>query len=133
MKMSLWCCALFVALTVSSLWAKPKVEVRIRIHDQWTRYKIDDSMPNLGNSVSNVTTTTIAYLNVTFLSDDAEAVAQNKGQWCISGDSLLNTDGEYPGTLDGNNLVIQIPQKNGKPKSFNYKIFDHKWHDSSAK
>jgi len=35
--------------------------------------------------------------------------------------------------IDGNNLVIQIPQKNGKPKNFNYKIFDHKWNDSSAK
>jgi hypothetical protein len=133
MRTSPWLCAIFVAITVSSLWAKPKVDVRVKIHDQWTRDKIDESMPNLGNSVSNVTTITVAYLNVTVLSDNAEAVAQNKGQWCIVGDSLLDTQGDYQGTLDGTNLEIDVPQKNGKPKHFTYKVFDRSWRDSSAK
>ena len=34
---------------------------------------------------------------------------------------------EYHGTLDGNTLEIEIPQKNGKTKKKSYVVFDHKW------
>lgn len=68
----------------------------------------------------------VFYLNVTVLSDNSEAVAKNNGQWCIKGDDLLSSF-EYHGTLEGNNLEIEIPQKNGKTKKRSYVVFDRKW------
>jgi len=34
---------------------------------------------------------------------------------------------DYKGTLDGNSLEIEIPQKNGKIKKVSFGIYDRKW------
>ena len=57
-------------------------------------------------------------------------MAKNNGQWCIKGDELLSSI-EYHGTLDGNNLEVEIPQKNGKTKKRSYVVFDRKWRNLS--
>jgi hypothetical protein len=64
------------------------------------------------------------------MSDNAEAVAKNSGQWCIKGDTLLGAI-DYKGTLEGNSLEIEVPQKNGKIKKIAFGIFDRKWHKLS--
>ena len=69
----------------------------------------------------------VFFANVTLRSDNAEAVAKNNGQWCITGDIELDRATEYHGTLNGENLEIEFPQKNGKIKKEHYEIFDHKW------
>jgi hypothetical protein len=53
-------------------------------------------------------------------------VAQSDGKWCIKGDSLLGNS-EYHATLSGNDLQVEVPQKNGKVKKFNFVVYDHKW------
>jgi hypothetical protein len=60
-------------------------------------------------------------------SKNAEAVAKNDGQWCITGDTQLDRGAEYQGTLNGNNLEIEIPQKNGKTKKKSFDVIDRKW------
>jgi len=70
---------------------------------------------------------TVYFLNVTVLSDNAEAVAKSNGQWCITGDTNLDKNTEYHGTLNGHDLVLEVPQKNGKIKKKNFEILDHKW------
>ena len=69
----------------------------------------------------------IYFLNVIVLSDNAEAVAKNNGQWCISGDIELDRATEYHGTLNGNSIELEIPQKDGKTKRKTFEVFDHKW------
>jgi hypothetical protein len=102
-------------LAASPLWAKPKVDVRVKVDDQIGVDRAKDSLSRSGAS-SDATTiyTRVFYLNVTVLSDNADAVAKNNGNWCISGDTGLDKSTEYRGTLDSNNLELEIPQKNGK-------------------
>jgi hypothetical protein len=38
---------------------------------------------------------------------------------------------DYKGTLEGNSLEIEVPQKNGKIKKIAFGIFDRKWHKLS--
>jgi hypothetical protein len=107
--------------------AKPKVEVRIRVNEGIGKYPQQDSLnkynsPLGGPLVSNE----IYYFNVAVLSDNAEAVSKNNGQWCIKGDAYLSSI-EYHGTMSGNDLVIEIPQKNGKFTKANFVVYDHKW------
>lgn len=78
--------------------------------------------PVAGPLISNE----IFYFNVKVLSDNTQAVAENNGQWCIKGEVDLNSN-EYHGTLSGNDLEIEIPQKNSKIKKMGFVIVDHKW------
>jgi hypothetical protein len=118
---------LLLLLTASPLWAKPKVEVRIRVNEGIGKNLPQDSLSRTGSTMdAPVNAGQVFYLNVTVLSDNADAVARNNGQWCIKGNDLLGSL-EYHGTLDGNNLEIEIPQKNGKTKKQSYAIFDRKW------
>lgn len=115
-------------LAASPLLAKPKVEVRIKIDDEIVKDRPQDSLSKGGGpSIPTTLYGSIYFLNVTMLSDNAEAVAKNKGQSYISGDIELDKATEYHGTLDGNKLELEIPQKNGKTKKKNFEIFDHKW------
>ncbi len=124
MKRHTW---LLLFLLASPLWAKPKVDVRVRVNEGIGKNLPQDSLSRTGASIDGALVgNQVFYLNVTVLSDNAEAVAKNNGQWCIKGDDLLGSI-EYHGTLDGNNLDIEIPQKNGKTKKKSYVIFDHKW------
>jgi hypothetical protein len=119
---------LLVLLAALPLWAKPKVGVRIKIDDEIVKDRPLDQLSRGGGSSLNTSIYgSVFFLNVTVLSDNAEAVAKNNGQWCISGDIALDKATEYHGTLDGNNLELEIPQKNGKTKKKNFEIFDHKW------
>lgn len=114
-------------LAASSLWAKPKVEVRVRVNEGIGKNLPQDSLSRTGSSMDGALGgAQVFYLNVTVLSDNADAVAKNNGQWCIKGDELLGSL-EYHGTLDGNTLEIEVPQPNGKIKKRSYGIFDHKW------
>jgi hypothetical protein len=122
-------------IAASPLLAKPKVDVRVRINDRFTREKVQDVLPNEGSSIGNpdsISTAVVYYMNITVISDNAEAVAKNNGQWCVTGDMGLNLGAEYHGTLDGNNLEIEIPQKNGKNNRKIFEIIDHKWRTPSA-
>jgi hypothetical protein len=119
---------LLALLTAAPIYAKPKVDVRVKVNDGIGRDHATDSLSKNGAaSTLNTTFNTIWFLNVTVLSENSEAVAKNNGQWCISGDAALDVNGEYPGTLDGNSLEIQMPLKNGKTKKLHFEIFDHKW------
>jgi hypothetical protein len=115
-------------LAASPLWAKPKVDVRVKVDDGVGVDRAKDSLSRVGGA-SPVTTiyTTVFFLNVTVLSDNADAVAKNNGQWCISGDTGLDKSTEYHGTLDGANLELEIPQKNGKIKKKSFDVIARNW------
>jgi hypothetical protein len=118
---------LLLLLAASPLCAKPKVDVRIKVNEGVGKNLPQDSLSRTGSAMdAPLNAGQVFYLNVTVLSDNADAVAKNNGQWCIKGDDLLGSI-EYQGTLDGNTLEIEIPQKNGKTKKKSYAIFDRKW------
>ena len=70
---------------------------------------------------------TVWFLNVSVASENAEAVAKGNGQWCITGMDVLDVNGEYRATLDGNSLDVLVFLKNGKVKKEHFEIIDHKW------
>ena len=120
---------LLLLLAASPLWAKPKVDVRVRVDDGVGKDRPQDSLSKGGGvgSGGGLIYGTVYFLNVTVLSDNAEAVAKSNGQWCITGDTNLDKNTEYHGTLNGHDLVLEVPQKNGKIKKKNFEILDHKW------
>jgi hypothetical protein len=127
MKSLTW---LLLLLVAGPVWAKPKVDVRIRVNDGVGRDR-KDSLSRTGSSYDGALTTGQDYfLNVTVVSDNAEVVAKNSGQWCIKGETLLGAI-DYKATLEGNYLEIEVPQKNGKIKKITFGIFDRKWHKLS--
>jgi hypothetical protein len=118
---------LLLMLAASPLLAKPKVDVRIKVNEGIGKNLPQDSLSRTNSTMEGpLNAGQVYFLNVTVLSDNADAVAKNNGQWCIKGDELLGSL-EYHGTLDGNTLEIEIPQKNGKTKKKSYAIFDRKW------
>ena len=120
-------CLALLLVAASPLWAKPKIQVRVKVNEGIGKNLPQDSLSRTGSSLDgSLGGTQVFYLNVTVLSDNADAVAKNNGQWCIKGDELLGSL-EYHGTLDGNTLEIEIPQPNGKTKKKSYGIYDHKW------
>jgi len=117
---------LLLLLVAGPVWAKPKVDVRVRVNEGIGKDH-KDSLSRTGSSYDgSLTTGQDFFLNVSVSSDNAEAVAKNNGQWCIKGDTLLGAM-DYKATLDGNSLEIEIPQKNGKIKKVSFGIFDRKW------
>ncbi len=118
---------LLVLLTAAPLCAKPKVDLRVKVNEGLRKDRAGDSLSKSGATPSNTFTVGVWFMNVTVTSDSSEAVAKNNGQWCITGDTALNVNGEYQGTLDGTSLDIQIPDKNGKTKKLHFEVFDHKW------
>jgi len=124
-------CTILMLLAATPIWAKPKVEVRIKLNDGFGIIE-HTSAPTRGGAFydDSGAAPTVFYQNVTVFSESAEAVAKNNGQWCIKGDAMLSTP-EYHGTLEGNNLEIEIPQKNGKIKKMNFVVYDHKWRTKS--
>jgi len=124
MKYRVYLTCLF--LLASALSAKTtKVNVRAKVDSSTTREKAQGSL-----SIA-VASPLITYVNVTLSSEDASAVANNNGQWCIqSQDEAVNLQkgGEYQGVLDGDFVELVIPLKNGKMRKISFKIFDHKWH-----
>lgn len=126
MRPFLW--LLLPLLAASPLLAKPKVDVRVKVNEELAKDRAQDSLSKSpGSSMSTTFYGTVFLLNVTVLSDNAEAVAKNNGQWCISGNIELDRATEYHGTLDGNNLTLEILQKNGKIKKQTFEIIDHRW------
>jgi hypothetical protein len=127
MKLQTGVLSLLILLAALPLWAKPKVEVRVKVNEGIGKNLPQDSLSRTGSSMEGALNAgQVFYLNVTVLSDHADAVAKNNGQWCIKGDELLGSL-EYRGTLDGNHLELEIPQKNGKTKKKSYVVFDRKW------
>ncbi len=120
--------SLLLLLAALPLWAKPKIEIRIKIDDQIIKERPRDSLSKGGGaSIPTTLYGTIYFLNVIVLSDNAEAVAKNSGKWCISGEIELDRATEYHGTLNGNSIELEIPQKDGKTKRNTFEVFDHKW------
>jgi hypothetical protein len=118
---------LLLLLAASPLWAKPKIAVRVRVNEGIGKNLPQDSLSRTGSSMDGaINAGQVFYLNVTVLSDNADTVAKNDGQWCIKGDDLLSSL-EYHATLDGNNLEVEIPQTNGKIKKKSYVVYNHKW------
>jgi len=119
---------LLLLVAATSLWAKPKVEVRIKINDEIVKDRPQDSISRGGGaSIPTSIFGSVYFSNVTVLSDNAEAVAKNNGQWCILGDIELDRTAEYHGTLNGSSIELEIPDKNGKTKKKSFEIYDHKW------
>jgi hypothetical protein len=119
---------LLALLTVAPLCAKPKVDVRVKVNEGLRKDRAGDSLSKSGGTtLGNTFTTGVWFMNITVMADDSEAVAKNNGQWCITGDAALNVNGEYKGTLDGNSLDVQTPDRNGKTKKLHFEVFDHKW------
>ena len=125
MKFLTW--FLLALLPVAPLCAKPKVDVRVKVNEGLRKDRAGDSLSKGGATIANTFTTGVWFLNVTVMADNSEAVAKNNGQWCITGEETLDVNGEYPGTLDGNSLDIQITGKNGKTKKAHFEVLDHKW------
>ena len=118
---------LLLLLAATSLWAKPKVAVRVRVNEGIGKNLPQDSLSRSGSPLNGpLAGKQVFYMNVTLLSDNAEAVAKNNGQWCIQGDELLSSI-EYQGALSGNDLEVAVPQTNGKIKNKSFVIYDHKW------
>ena len=123
--------ALQLLLACSALQAKPKVMVRVRAHEGTATNPAPDSLSKYNSPVAgSLPANEVFYYNVTVFSDNPEAVAKNNGQWCIKGDAQLSSF-DYQGTLDGNDLEVEIPQKGGKMKKMTFKIIDRKWHKMS--
>lgn len=119
-------------LAAAPVLAKPKVDVRIKVNDQIANRHIRSDQRLSARGPWAVTTPTLLsdnvyFANVTVHSANAEAVAKNELQWCITGDFPLDRATEYHGTLRGDNLEIEFPQKNGKINKEHFEIFDHKW------
>jgi hypothetical protein len=106
---------------------KAKVEVRLKVDDGIGKYPSQDSLNKYNSPVAGpLQSAEIFYFNVMVASDNAEAVAQNGGKWCIKGETLLGSI-EYHATLSGNDLIIEAPDKNGKIHKLNFVVYDHKW------
>jgi hypothetical protein len=118
---------LLALLTALPVYAKPKVEVGVKVNEGISKDQIGDKLSNGKSSPGQMFSTTVWYLNVTVLSNNTEAVAKNNGQWCITGDTGLDVNATYQGTLDGNYLEIQVTGKNGKTKKLEFEVIDHKW------
>jgi hypothetical protein len=114
-------------LAATPLFAKPKVNVQVKVNEGAGRDRVQDSISKGQGTTSNALVATVWFLNVTVTSDNAEAVAKGNGQWCITGDAPLDVNGEYEGMLDGTSLDVQVPGKNGKIKKLHFDVFDHKW------
>jgi hypothetical protein len=107
--------------------ARARVDVRVRVNEGVGKYPPQDSLNKYNSPVAGpLMSNEIFYFNVTVLSDNADAVANNKGQWCIKGDVDLSSN-EYHATLSGNDLEVEVPQKNGKMSKAKFVIYDHKW------
>jgi hypothetical protein len=118
---------LLLLLTASLILAKSKVEVQVRVNEGIGKNLPQDSLSRSGSSMeAPVNAGQVFYLNVTVLSDNAEAVAKNNGQWCIKGDALLSSL-TYRGTLSGNDLELEVPQPTGKIKKMTFVVYDRKW------
>src|ERR1700733_3706675 len=90
---------LMALTTVAPLEAKPKVDVRVSVTEEVAKQHASDKL-GMGNaSATNLLYSTVFYMNVTVLSDNAAAVAQSNGQWCLYGDETLRLNQEYHGTL----------------------------------
>jgi hypothetical protein len=107
--------------------AKPKINVTVVVNDGIGKDLPQDSLSRTGSMEDgSLIGTQIYFLNVTVLSDNAEAVAKNNGQWCIKGEAYLGSL-HYHGTLSGNDLELEAPQPNGKIKKMTFVVYDHKW------
>jgi hypothetical protein len=127
-QMRLLTLTLSILLAAFSLGAKPRVEVSVKISDEIAKDVPQASLSRDGSSTINTSIYgLIFYFNVTVFSKNEDAVAKNDGQWCITGDTQMDKGAEYQGTLSGNNLEIEIPQKNGKTKKKSYDVIDRKW------
>jgi hypothetical protein len=119
---------LLLLLASAPLQAKPKVDVRVKVSDSIEVNTPQASLSRDHNSSPASTFFAPVYiLNVTVLSENAEAVAKNNGQWCMSGDVELGKNIEYHGTLNGNTIEVELPQNSGKTKKITFEITDHKW------
>jgi hypothetical protein len=107
--------------------AKPKVAVQVKVDEGIGKNLPQDSLSKSGSAMAGALVgQQVYFFNVTVLSDHADAVAVNKGQWCIKGDTLLGSV-VYQGTLSGNDLEVEVPQPNGKVKKLSFAVYDHKW------
>ena len=119
--------ALQIVLGSPAFSAKQKVDVRVKVNEGIGKYPPQDSLNKYNTPLGGaLTSAEIFYFNVAVLSDNVEAVAKNNGQWCIKGETELSSI-EYHGTLSGNDLTIEIPQKNGKVSRANFVVYDRKW------
>jgi hypothetical protein len=118
---------LLLLLAAFPVLAKPKTDVRVKVNDEVARDQAQDSLSKSpGASMSTTIYGTVSYANITVSSDNTEAVAKNNGQWCIRGDTELDSNTEYRGTLEGNTLKIDMVQKNGRTKTKSYEVIEHK-------
>jgi len=118
---------LLLMLISSPLKAKPKVDVKVRMNEGIGKNMPFEQISRSGMAGDGtLVRQQVYYLNVTVLSNNADAVAKNNGQWCLKGDTFLESF-DYQATLSGNTVEVQVPQKNGKTKKVSFVIYDYKW------
>lgn len=118
---------LLLLLASSPLGAKPKVDVKVRMNEGLGKNLPYEQISRGGQAGDGtLMQQQVYFLNVTVLSNNADAVAKNNGQWCIKGDTFLESF-DYQATLSGNTLEVQVPQKNGKSRKVSFVIYDYKW------
>jgi hypothetical protein len=123
---------LLALLTAVPIFAKPKIDVRVKVNEGVGRDSVTGGLSknNMATTNNTMFKEVVWFLNVTVTADNPEVAANGSGQWCVkndNGDEGLYVSGEYQATLDGNNLDILVPIKNGKTKKEHFVIIDHKW------
>ena len=128
---------------VSLLLAKPKPAVPVYVHikqESVETLSTGTTFSGVGSggsgsySSSGSYSAATVFMNVTIsprTPDKAGATAAGDGQWCLLGDSKvpLDENGQYEGLLQGDDVSILVPEKNGKTKKIHFGIYDRKWRD----
>ena len=125
-------CLLLMLVAAAPVWAKPKIDVKVKVFNGIGRDRVAGSLSKTEKTSSNTNESIlyerVFYLNVTITSERTEAaLAKNNGQWCISGDTELDINELYDATLDGNNLDVEVTAKNGKTKKYRFVVIDRQW------
>ena len=125
-------CLVLLLLAAAPVWAKPKIDVKVKVFNGIGRDAVAGSLSKSEKTSSNTNESMlyerVFYFNVTLTSEKPEAIlAKNNGQWCITGDTELGVTELYDATLDGNNLDVEIIAKNGKTKKYHYVVIDRQW------
>jgi hypothetical protein len=120
-----------VGLLALPLWAKPKTVVYVQSHEAFEITGSADTLSRgdtpLGAYSAPLAPPIDYFINVTVQVHDPQ-VPLTDAHWCIKGDAALG-DLIYHGTISGNDMELEIPDKNGKNKNKSFKIIDRKWRE----
>src|SRR3984893_15588600 len=110
MKFPAW--LLLMLLAAAPVWAKPKIDVKVKVFNGVGRDRVAGSLSKSEKTSSSTNESMlyerVFYFNVTITSERTEAaLAKNNGQWCITGETELDVNDLYDATLDRNDLCAE--------------------------